>query len=631
MMQTGRLFTGGVNTPHAGCVATYLLGRRTDLPAHVLLPEPMGHTGGNMPHGQDAGFLGKAYDPFALMADPSKPNFKVPDLLPPPQIGEARLERRRKLRDVVEETVKQFEASEDAKLLDSNFEAAFRLMTSPQARAAFDLSKEPHEGSRALRHESLRAMLPAGPAADRGGRAIRHGQHVSHRVQRNHLGHPRLEPFISVEQMRKDVAPMYDQAYSALLEDLVQRGMLDNTLVCNLAEFGRTPRINPAGGRDHWPQCWTVYFAGGGVQGGRVVGRSDAIGGVPAERPVDPAGSRGHDLPQPRVGPRNELPGPQGRPFPLVDYGKQRSRSCFDACAAGDIDDAGGIVGDVCCASRDPRETASGAITGHARACRNARSRRPIGGAAGEALAHRPRGAAANAGVEIRRGEDFVGQISEGIVWSSSDPKVASVKDGVAVPVANGSATLTAKVGDRSAAVDVIVADFDHPASVSFRNHVRIGAVEGRLQFRRLPRRGGRQERLQAFAPRLRRRRRLFHDHAPGPRATHRAERSGSQPAADQADRGAAAQGRRAVRSRFARVPRDLLEWIAAGAPAPKPDDPRLEHLEILPARVVLKPGDSSNCWSAPASPTATSTTSPAGRSSLRPTNRWPRSMPRGM
>ena len=99
MMQTGRLFTGGVNTPHAGCVLSYLRGRRTDLPAHVLLPEPMGRTGGNLPHGQDAGFLGKAHDPFALNADPSKPNFQVPDLLPPKQIGEVRLDRRRKLRD----------------------------------------------------------------------------------------------------------------------------------------------------------------------------------------------------------------------------------------------------------------------------------------------------------------------------------------------------------------------------------------------------------------------------------------------------------------------------------------------------------------------------------------------------
>src|SRR6266498_1642011 len=109
MMQTGRLFTGGVNTPHAGCALEYLKGRRSDLPANVILPEMMGPTGGNLPHGQDAGFLGKSFDPFVLNADPSKKDFKVPDLLPPQEIGEARLQRRRELRDIVDETVRSFE------------------------------------------------------------------------------------------------------------------------------------------------------------------------------------------------------------------------------------------------------------------------------------------------------------------------------------------------------------------------------------------------------------------------------------------------------------------------------------------------------------------------------------------
>src|SRR5437773_591432 len=113
MMQTGRLFTGGINTPHAGCALSFLKGRRSVLPAHIILPEAMGPTGGNLPHGQDAGFLGKGYDPFVLNADPAKKDFKVPDLLPPSEIGEARLERRRELREVVDQTVKNFEASEN--------------------------------------------------------------------------------------------------------------------------------------------------------------------------------------------------------------------------------------------------------------------------------------------------------------------------------------------------------------------------------------------------------------------------------------------------------------------------------------------------------------------------------------
>src|SRR5690606_40061096 len=97
MQQTGRLFSGGLNTPHAGCAVAYLRGRKSDLPPHVILPEAMGNTGGNLPHGQDAGFLGKAYDPFVLMDDPSKPNFKVPVLLPPQTTCVSRLYRLIKL------------------------------------------------------------------------------------------------------------------------------------------------------------------------------------------------------------------------------------------------------------------------------------------------------------------------------------------------------------------------------------------------------------------------------------------------------------------------------------------------------------------------------------------------------
>ena len=143
MMQTGRRFTGGIHTPHVGSVVSHLRGRRTDLPPFVVLPQLMGRGGGNLPNGQAGGFLGKAHDPFALMADPSQKDFKVPDLLPPDQIGAHRLERRRKMRDIVEQSVAEFEASEDARLLDENFHAAFRIMTSEQARTAFDLGREP--------------------------------------------------------------------------------------------------------------------------------------------------------------------------------------------------------------------------------------------------------------------------------------------------------------------------------------------------------------------------------------------------------------------------------------------------------------------------------------------------------
>jgi hypothetical protein len=329
MMQTGRLFTGGINTPHAGCALEFLKGRKNELPANVILPEAMGPTGGNMPHGQDAGFLGKSLDPFVLNADPSKKDFKVPDLLPPDEIGEVRLERRRNLRQVVDSAVKNFESSPSAELMNANFASAYRLMTSTKAREAFDLGKEPQKVRE--RYGMTRfgqCCLLARRLVEAGVRFVTINTFITVFDEISWDIHG-SKPFTSIAGMKDIVAPMYDQGYSALLEDLFQRGMLDSTLVANLAEFGRTPKINPAGGRDHWPQCWTIKFAGGGVKGGRVVGKSDEIGGYPTERPVSPAevvATIFHTLGLPLD---THLPGPQARPFGLVDFGTQPIRELF--------------------------------------------------------------------------------------------------------------------------------------------------------------------------------------------------------------------------------------------------------------------------------------------------------------
>lgn len=329
MMQTGRLFSGGILTPHVGSVTGYLRGRKSDLPPHVVLPEKMGRGGGNLPNGQSGGFLGKIHDPFELSADPSQPDFKVPDLLPPPSLGQARLQRRRKMREIVDDSVKSFEASENARMLNDNFSAAFRLMTSKQAREAFDLSQEPTEvRERYGMNRFGQCCLLARRLIEAGVRFVTINTFLTvfNEVTWDIHG---SAPFTSIEGMKNIVAPMYDQAYSALITDLHERGLLDKTMVCNLCEFGRTPRVNPAGGRDHWPQCYTVYFAGGGVQGGRAIGASDPIGAVPADNPVGPAEvvatifkSLGFDL-------ETELPGPGGRPFPLVNYGTRPINELF--------------------------------------------------------------------------------------------------------------------------------------------------------------------------------------------------------------------------------------------------------------------------------------------------------------
>ena len=308
---------------------SYLRGRKTDLPPFVILPERMGRGGGNMPNGQAGGFLGKVHDPYALNADPSQAGFQVPDLLPPPEIGTARLDRRRRMRDIIDGTVKDFEASESAGLLDENFQAAFRMMTSTQARDAFDLSKEPTKVRE--RYGMTRfgqCCLLARRLVEAGVRFVTINTMLTVFDEITWDIHG-SKPFTSITGMKEIVCPMYDQGYSALIDDLHERGMLDKTMVACLAEFGRTPKINPAGGRDHWPQCFTCYFAGGGVQGGRVVGASDPIGGVPADRPVQPPDlvatifrSLGLDL-------ETHLPGPAGRPFPLVDFGHREIHELF--------------------------------------------------------------------------------------------------------------------------------------------------------------------------------------------------------------------------------------------------------------------------------------------------------------
>jgi hypothetical protein len=329
IMQTGRLFTGGVDTPHIGSAVWYLRGARSDLPPHVVLPETMGRGGGNLPNGQAGGFLGKAYDPFALMADPSEENFKVPDLLPPDWLPDARVDRRRRLRETIEASMVQFEASESAQLVNEHFETAYRIMASPKAREAFDLAKEPLKvRERYGMNRFGQCCLLARRLVEADVRFVTVNTFLTVFDEITWDIHG-SKPFTSIEGMKNIVAPMYDQGYSALVSDLADRGMLDDTLVASLAEFGRTPKVNPAGGRDHWPQCFTVYFAGGGIRGGQVVGASDPIGAVPNDRPVEPPEvvatifkSLGFKLTE-------HLPGPGGRPFPIVDSGYQEISELF--------------------------------------------------------------------------------------------------------------------------------------------------------------------------------------------------------------------------------------------------------------------------------------------------------------
>jgi uncharacterized protein (DUF1501 family) len=329
MMQTGRLFAGGVEHPHVGCALGYLKGGRGELPPHVLLPKPIGRTGGNLPHGHSAGYLGKTHDPFILNADPNAPGFKVPDLLPPDYVTGVRAERRQKLRDAVDGGTAAFEGSGAAKQLDDNFALAYRLMSSAKAREAFALDKETAKTrDRYGRTRFGQSCLMARRLIEAGVRfvTVNMFETVFDEVTWDIHG---SRPFTDIQQMSREVVPNFDNAYTALLEDLSERGLLSNTIVVALGEFGRTPKINPAGGRDHHPGVWSILIGGGPIRGGRVVGESDELAWAPKTRPVSPGEVAATLYKGLGLDPYKELPGPQNRPIPMVDYDRKPVAELF--------------------------------------------------------------------------------------------------------------------------------------------------------------------------------------------------------------------------------------------------------------------------------------------------------------
>jgi hypothetical protein len=322
MMQTGRLFQGGLESPNYGSVLRFEKGAKGDMPPNVLLPYTIGQLGGNLPHGDTAGFLGKAYDPFVLNADPADPNFKVPDLLPPDYISAVRVDRRRSWREMIDQSVTYFEESnQDSKLMDATFNQAYTLMTSTKAREAFDLTQESEDTRKRYGMNRFgQGCLLARRLVERGVRFVTLNmfETVFNEITWDIHG---SAPFSPISCYSELVGPMFDNGYSSLLEDLSKTGLLDTTMVLATGEFGRTPRINPAGGRDHWPQCWTVVMAGGGIKGGQVVGSSDAIGAAPKDQPVMPANIAATIYKCLGVPIDTILKTPQGREVRVVDHG----------------------------------------------------------------------------------------------------------------------------------------------------------------------------------------------------------------------------------------------------------------------------------------------------------------------
>ncbi|MFN8685749.1 MAG: DUF1501 domain-containing protein [Acidobacteriota bacterium] len=251
--------------PVMGSVVARELGAQGGLPPFVCIPRP--------DIAADAGFLGSAYDPF-IAGDPGKKEFRVQDLTLPGSVSLDEASSRANLLRALDEEVRQAEKSKLVEGMDSFYQKAFELVSSPVARKAFNLEEEPA----ALRDRYGRNSSGQGALLAR--RLVESGVRLAAVFQGGYDAHG------GIEESSRTIFPIFDQAFSALIEDLQQRGLLDSTLVLALSEFGRTPHINHSAGRDHWPGVFSIAVAGAGIAPGQVIGSSDAQGGAPKDRPI---------------------------------------------------------------------------------------------------------------------------------------------------------------------------------------------------------------------------------------------------------------------------------------------------------------------------------------------------------
>ena len=273
--------------PHFGSVITKLLPVKPDLPGFVMLPEAMGPNGPEWP-GQFAGFLGSAYDPYRLNSKPGEPGYSPGALASDPSLPSVRLGKRRALLDELGHTAKRLDAISSTTALDPHYLKAFDVISSPAAQKAFDVDAEPEEvRERYGKHYFGQSCLLARRLVESGVRLVQINWLRSNIGGAGGPGYDTHQNHFSLVQ--NQLYPPTDQAFSALIEDLDQRGLLDETIVIFFNEFGRTPKVNPRGGRDHWPACYSTLLAGGGIKGGAVYGASDKIGAYPASDPVAPA------------------------------------------------------------------------------------------------------------------------------------------------------------------------------------------------------------------------------------------------------------------------------------------------------------------------------------------------------
>jgi hypothetical protein len=303
--------------PHLGAQVAFGRPADRDVPTAVSLPDPVTDGPYTTP-GQNAGFLGAHYAPFRIHGDPNDPEFTVDGLVAgntPGSLG------RRSLLHKIDEQLGWLSADRRVEQLDRYQQRAFALLTSDATRRAFDLSKEPTSvRERYGRHKYGQSLLLARRLVEASVRLVTvyWGGKVN-----NPLPHWDTH-FNNNRRLKEELLPPFDQCFSAFLEDLDARGLLQSTLVIATGEFGRTPRFGQftgngvdATGRDHWSQCYSMMIAGGRAGGGRVLGKSDRIAAYPADDPYTPQDLTATVLHALGVNPLQEVRDAFGRTVPL--------------------------------------------------------------------------------------------------------------------------------------------------------------------------------------------------------------------------------------------------------------------------------------------------------------------------
>jgi hypothetical protein len=277
---------------------------------------------GSVTPGQRASFLGKAHDPFFFTADPNDPSFALPELSLPADMTIGRLEERRELQKVIDRQSRLLDHSAAARGLDEYYGKAMAMLNSTKLREAFNLSAEKESLRDAYGHTTYgqglllaRRLVEAGAkfvtvyfSDSIGGQSTTSGGWDTHG-----FNNTRMYPIVEKYHL-----PLTDQTLPTFLTDLDERGLLKETLIVWMGEFGRTPRINANASRDHWPQCYTALLAGAGVKRGYVHGASDKNGAYPAKDPVRPddlAATMYHLL---GIDPETEVKGLGGRPVSIT-------------------------------------------------------------------------------------------------------------------------------------------------------------------------------------------------------------------------------------------------------------------------------------------------------------------------